>query len=115
MVDLEARVGAVEFVLGAAAALQLVDTFARKWHLRDALELHVLLFGRQKLLLLLLEEERAVVETFDEIRLAKLLPLRNFVGLVLLKIVQVVLHALNPGINKLDRHLSNHLVDAFKG
>ena len=114
MVDLEARVGAVEFVLGAAAALQLVDTFARKWHLRDALELHVLLFGWQELLLLLLEEERAMVKTLHEVRIAELLPFSDLVFFVRLKFFQVVFHALNPDGDQVDRMLSNHSVDLLE-
>ena len=57
MVNLEGRVGAVKLVVGAAATLELVDTFPRDRRLGNALELDQLLFARQQVLLLLLEKE----------------------------------------------------------
>ena len=67
MIDLEGGVGAVKLVLGAASALQLVDTFSRDRRLGNALKLDQLLFAREQVLLLLLEEEGAVVQALDKV------------------------------------------------
>lgn len=82
MVDLEACVGAVVLVIRTAATLQLIYTLLRKRRARDSLQLCLLLFGRQELLLLFFEKERAMVEALHEVRLAELFPLGDFVSLV---------------------------------
>ena len=87
VVDLEACIGAVELVFGATSTLQLVHTLARKRRASDSLKLWVLLFGRQQFLLLFFEKEWAMVKTLNEVRLAKLLPLRNFISLVKFELI----------------------------
>ena len=47
VIYLEGRVGAVKLVVGAAAALELVDTFPRDGRLGNALKLDQLFFARE--------------------------------------------------------------------
>ena len=74
----------------------------------------MLLFGWQELLLLLLEEERAMVKTLHEVRIAELLPFSDLIFFVRLKFFQVIFHALNPDGDQVDRMLSDHGVDLLE-
>ena len=113
VIYLEGGVCAIKLMLGAAATLELVKALGRDGCLSDALQLRLLLFLWQQVLLLFLEEEGPVVETLVKVGLAQILPLTKLVGFVLLKLVKVRFKALQPVLNELYGSLAYNFKHLF--